>query len=217
MFDYATARENMLNSQIRTNDVTDTRILQAFRRVERERFVPRAKMALAYGDAHIDLGEGCMIIKPRDFAKMVEAADIEPTDIVLDIACGRGYSVAILAQLAETVIGVETDPKTVSFATEILEKTGVRNAAVLAGDLRIGAAEHGPFNVIFAEGAVTEVPAAWLGQLADGGRLVVPLRQGPVNRVCVYTKAGNSVGERVVFDSTTPVLPGFGKQPEFAL
>ena len=107
MFDFAAARETMLDCQIRTNDVTDHDIQAAFRAVPRECFVPKAKTALAYSDVHIDLGEGRYMLRPRDFAKMLDAADITSTDVVLNIGCGRGYSVAVLSQLAETVVALE--------------------------------------------------------------------------------------------------------------
>ena len=217
MFDFIAARETMLDSQIRTSDVTELRIQAAFRAVPREKFVPKAKLALAYGDANVELGDGRWLMKPRDFAKMVDAADIEPTDIVLNIACGRGYSVAILAHLAETVVALENSNELVERATQQLERCGITNAAVVAGDLKAGAGEHGPFNVIFVDGAVTSVPQAWFDQLASGGRLVVPISSGPICRVHVFTKSGDNVGERVVFDAGVPLLPEFIKEPAFAL
>lgn len=217
MFDFNAARETMLDCQIRTSDVTEFRVQAAFRAVPREKFVPKAKMALAYGDANIDLGEGRWMMKPRDFAKMVDAADIEPTDVVLNIACGRGYSVAILAYLAETVVALESSEEFAQKATTQLEKCDVTNAAVVTGDLKAGAGEHGPFDVIFVDGAVSQVPQAWVDQLASGGRIIVPISAGPVCRVHVFTKTGDSLAERVVFDAGIPDLPGFEKEQAFAL
>lgn len=220
MFDFNAARETMLDSQIRTNDVTDARIQSAFREVPRECFVPKAKMALAYGDANVDLGEGRWMLRPRDFSKMVEFADIVETDVVLDIACGRGYSVAVMAQLAETVVALEETAEAVERATGLLDKCGVSNAAVVQGDLKAGAPEHGPFNVIFVNGAVSNVPQTWLDQLANGGRLVVAVSEGGSGSLCrvmVYTKSGDSVGERIVFDACLPVLPGFAPEQAFVL
>lgn len=215
MFDFSAARNHMVESQIRTSDVTDLEVLGAFRAVAREDFVPKAQHALAYGDAHVDLGGGRTMIRPRDFAKMVQAADITPEDVVLDIACGRGYSTAILAHLGETVVGLEDTDEAVENATSHLVEADITNAAVVKGDLKAGAPEHGPFNVIFVNGAVAAVPKTWFDQLANDGRLVCLVQNGPVGRVCVYTKAGNSVGERVVFDASAPVLSGFAATPEF--
>lgn len=217
MFDFNAARETMLDSQIRPSDVTDIKLQSAFRKIPREKFVPKARMALAYGDANIELGGGRWMLKPRDFAKMVDAADVQSDDIVLNIACGRGYSVAILAQLAETVVGLEVDAELVKKATERLDHCETTNAAVVQGDLKAGAVEHGPFNIIFVNGGVSCVSKHWFEQLANGGRLVVPVVDGPICRVKIYTKSGDSIGERIVFDAGVPLLPGFEREDAFAL
>ena len=215
MFNFSSARDHMVESQIRTSDVTDLSVLKAFRSVKREDFVPKSQQALAYGDAHVQLDAGRVMMRPRDFAKMVQAADIGPTDVVLDIACGRGYSSAVLAHLGETVVGLEETDEAVAKATEKLVAADVTNAAVVKGGLKSGASEHGPFNVIFVNGAVSAVPKTWLDQLANDGRLVCLVQNGPMGRVCVYTKAGDAIGERVIFDASAPTLPGFTAAPEF--
>lgn len=215
MTDFSAARDAMVESQIRTSDVTDLALLAAFRSTPRERFVPTARMALSYSDRAIETDEGRSMLAPRDLAKMIQAADIEPTDVVLDLGCGRGYSTAILAKLAETVVGVEIEEASVSLATELLVDVDVTNAAVLQGDLKSGAAEHGPFNVIFVGGAVSEVHMPWFGQLANGGRLVCLAQNGPIGRVSVFTKTDNAIGERVYFDASAPYLPGFEPKAEF--
>ena len=217
MFDFNAARETMLDCQIRTSDVTELKVQAAFRAIPREKFVPKAKMALAYGDANVDLGDGRWMMKPRDFAKMVDAADIQSTDIVLNIACGRGYSVAVLAHLAETVVALESTDEFVEKATQLLDQCEVTNAAVVKGDLKAGAREHGPFDVIFVNGAINDIPHAWIDQLATGGRIIVPIGNGPVCRVHIFTKSGDTLGERVVFDAGIPMLPGFEKEAAFAL
>ena len=217
MFDFNAARETMLDCQIRTSDVTEFKVQAAFRAIPREKFVPKAKIALAYGDSNIDLGNGRWMSKPRDFAKMVDAADIQSTDIVLNIACGRGYSVAILAQLAETVVALESEDEFVEKATQMLDQCEITNAAVVKGDLKAGAGEHGPFDIIFVNGAVNDIPQAWFDQLSTNGKLIVPVMSGPICRVHIFTKSGNIIGERVVFDAGVPVLPGFEKEAAFAL
>ena len=216
-FDFDASRETMVESQIRTADVTDLDLLSAFRRVPRERFVPASKMALAYGDAVVDYGDGRALLRPRDFAKLIQAADIQPHEIVLNIACARGYSVAILAQVADTVVGLETEDDAVDRATSLLTDIDVLNAAVVKGDLKRGAPEHGPFDVIIVNGAVADVPEAWLGQLANGGRLVLIQKSGPIGRATILTKSGEAVGDRVVFDANAPFLPGFEPVKSFAL
>ncbi len=214
-FDFSAARETMVESQIRTADVTDPALLGAFRRTARERFVPQNQMALAYADAEVRYETGRTLLRPRDFAKLVQAADIQRSDVVLDLACARGYSTAILAQMSDTVVGLETSEDDVTRATDLLTEMGILNAAVVSGDLKRGAAEHGPFDVIVLAGAVSSVPEAWFTQLADGGRLVVIIRQGRVGRATVFTKSGQAVGDRVEFDASAPFVEGFAPKASF--
>lgn len=207
-------RDAMIESQIRVADVTELDILRAFRQTPRELFVPTSKKALAYADRNIETDEGRVMLAPRDLAKLVQAADIDDTDVVLDIACGRGYSTAILAHLADTVVGLEATEEAVARATELLVDIDISNAAVVQGDLKSGAAEHGPFNVIFVNGALPTVHTPWFSQLANGGRLVCIIQNGPVGRATIFKKSGDAIGERVAFDSNAPFLPGF--EPEHA-
>ena len=214
-FDFAAARETMVESQIRTADVTELDLLLAFRRTARERFVPQNQMALAYADAEVRYDNGRALLRPRDFAKLVQAADVKRSDVVLDLGCARGYSTAILAQVCDTVVAVETSEEDVARASDILMEMGVLNAAVVQGDLKRGAAEHGPFDVIIAAGAVADMPDSWLAQLADGGRLVTIVKRGPIGRATVFTKSGQAVGDRVEFDAHAPYLPGFAPDASF--
>lgn len=209
------SREAMIESQIRVADVTEMEILRAFRRTPREMFVPTSKKAVAYADRHVETDEGRIMLAPRDLAKMVQAADISDTDVVLDIACGRGYSTAILAQVADTVVGLETSDEAVDRATELLVEIDISNAAIVKGDFKSGASAHGPFDVIFVNGALPAVYEPWFAQLADGGRLVCIIQSGPVGRATVFKKSGDAVGERVAFDASAPYLPGFAPEPAF--
>ena len=225
MTDYSAMRQHMVDSQVRPADVTDERLIHAMREVPRERFVPRSQLARAYSDRPIELtpivgadedeAQSRWLLSPRDFAKLVMAADIKRTNTVLDIGCGRGYSTAVISHLCDTVVGLELSEADVNRATETLVDTGVENAAVLQGDFHKGAPEHGPYDVIIAQGAVMEVPESWGGQLVDGGRIAVVVMDGPVGRACVYTKAGGVLGRRVVFDASVPLLPGFEVVPDF--
>ena len=217
MFDFDTARHHMVESQIRTNDVTDLPVLRAFRSIPREAFVPKSKLALAYADTHVELDNERAMMRPREFAKMVQAADIKPSDVVLDIACGRGYSSAVLARLAETVVGLEDSDERVEKATAVLTEQEIMNAVVIKGDLKSGAREHGPFDVIFVNGAIADVPDSWMSQLAQGGRLVVIRQDGQLGHAVIYTKGGDSIGDRVLFDASAPGLSQFRRETAFAL
>lgn len=215
MTDFADARARMVASQVRPADVTDRAIQNAMLTVPRERFLPRSKQAEAYADIEADIAEGRVMLRPRDFAKLLQAAGVKRTDIVLDIACGRGYSTAVLAHLAETVVGLENDDKLVARATERLAEVGADNAVVVKGDLKAGQPRQGPFDVIIVNGAVDAAPPAWTDQLAEGGRLAVFLRKGPVGRAVVFTKSGGVIGDRPVFDANVSRLPSFETEPGF--
>lgn len=217
MSDFAQARRQMVSSQIRPADVTDRALQDAMAAIPRERFLPRSLGGSAYADMEIDLGHGRRFMRPRDFAKLVQGLAVKPGDIVLDLACGRGYSTAILSRLCETVIGLESQSDFASKAEGALSDVEADNAVIVTGDLKAGAPDHCPFNVILVNGAVDEVPAAWLDQLADGGRLGVIVREGGVGRARIFTRNGSAVGSRVVFDSMTSLLPGFERQVAFAL
>lgn len=215
MYDFAAARHAMVEGQIRTADVTEPGVVDALRTVERERFAPKSKRTLVYGDIDIQLGEGRWLMRPRDFAKLVQALEISPDDVVLDIACGRGYSTAVFARLAETVVGLESDAALAAKASEALAETGADNAAIVEGSLQAGAPGQGPFDVVFVNGAVSEPPQTWFDLLAEGGRLGVVVKTGPVGRATIFTRAGGVVGDRVVFDSAAPMLPGFERPAAF--
>lgn len=217
MSEFETARLAMVNSQIRPNDVTDHRIQDAMADIPRERFLPKSQAAKAYADTEARVAEGRFMLTPRDLAKLVQAADIRPTDVVLDVACGRGYSTAVLARLAETVVGLEqNDLGLAEKATDALNAIETDNAAVVEGELSKGVPGQGPFDVIIVNGAVAEPAQAWIDQLSVGGRLAVIVRDGSVGRARIYTKAQNTVGDRDVFDTTAPYLPGFEPEAKFA-
>jgi protein-L-isoaspartate(D-aspartate) O-methyltransferase len=213
--DYAAARRAMLDGQVRINDVTSKELQDALAAVPRELFAPKNKRALAYSDIDLPIGSGRVLMRPRDFAKLVQALEVAPDDVVLDIACGRGYSAAVLARLAAMTVGLESSDELVAKATETLDSLGVTHSAIVKGDLKAGVPEQGPFDVIFVNGAVEVVPDAWLAQLADGGRLGVVVRDRGVGRATVFTRSGGVVGSRVVFDCATPVLPGFERPKTF--
>ncbi|WP_300543358.1 protein-L-isoaspartate O-methyltransferase [Maricaulis sp.] len=216
MSEFEQARKHMVDSQIRPADVTDRRLIAAFLDIPRHLFVPRSRRAAAYADTQVATSETRTLMRPRDLAKLIHAADIQPHEVVLDIAGGRGYSTAILARMAETVVGVEDDEDGLSRSSALLSEVGADNAVVVEGDPKAGVPKQGPFDVIFVNGSVDTVPDAWFDQLAEGGRLVVIVRNGPVGKATVFSRSGAGIGERVVFDASAAVLPGFEAEPRFA-
>ena len=208
MSDYLIQRLNMVESQVRTNDVTDTRIQEAMKEVPRERFVPPARRALAYADRPVEVVPGRYLLDPLTFSKRTQLAGIEPSDSILDVACASGYSTAVLARLGASVTGLEEDAELVRIASDTLRTLGT-NAQVVQGRLSDGHAAGAPYDVIFVNGAVEAQSEALLEQLADGGRLVVVIQKGPQGRATLFLKEHGRVGSRADFDTTVPALPGF--------
>jgi protein-L-isoaspartate(D-aspartate) O-methyltransferase len=212
MTNYSVQRFNMVASQVLASGVIDERILAAMRTVERERFVPAAKQALAYAEAAIELVPGRYLMDARTFALMLQAAEIRPKDKVLDVGCGTGYSLAILSELAGRVIGLEQDADLVRIATELLRQLGAKNASVTQGSYAEGSRASAPYNAIFVNGAVETQPHTLLSQLAEGGRLVAVVAPGAEGRATIFLKEHGRIGHRIAFDANLPPLAGF-RQP----
>jgi protein-L-isoaspartate(D-aspartate) O-methyltransferase len=215
MTDYAQQRLTMVDAQVRTNDVTDPRIHDAMRKVARERFVPGSKQALAYVDAVLEVAHGRFLLDPRTFSKLLALAEVRETDTVLDVACATGYSSAILARLAKSVVALEQDVDLVRVASEAIPSSGATNATVVQGTLAEGFKGRAPYDVIFVNGAIEEAPQALLAQLANGGRLVAVLRSGAQGHAELFVKQNGRVGSRPDFDATVPLLVGFKKTVGF--
>lgn len=216
--DFATARHNMVENQVRTNKVSDERLLEAMAEVPRERFVPKALRGIAYVDDDIEIGSGRFLIEPMIFARLVQAVFIQPGDVVLDIGCGPGYTSAVLARLASTVVAVESDEELARKAAAELVELKVDNAVVVAAAMVAGYPPQAPYQVIMFGGAVAEIPQSICDQLADGGRLAAVVAdggRGRMGKAVLVTRAGDSFGRRVIFDAAIPLLPGFEPKPAF--
>jgi protein-L-isoaspartate(D-aspartate) O-methyltransferase len=214
MPDFALQRLNMIEAQVRTNDVTDPRILAALADVARERFVPTARRALAYADVPVEVSPGRYLLDPRTFAKLVALAEVQSGDRILDVGCTTGYSSAVLSQLAQSVIALEQDAGLVRVASELLPATGGK-VIVTAGTLSQGFKAKAPYDVIFVNGAIAEPPAALLSQLADGGRLVAVITEGVRSQAVRFVREQGGIGRRAGFDASVPVLVGFSKTVGF--
>lgn len=213
---YAAARHNMVEGQIRTNRVTNPSVIDALEKVPREAFVPKQLRGIAYLDDDIDLGGGRYMMEPVVFARLLQAADIQPHEVVLDVGCASGYTAAVLARLASTVVALESDPELAGRASAVLAEQSVDNVAVVTGRLTDGDAAHGPYDVIIVEGAVAEIPAQLIRQLAEGGRLfAVVAGESGVGRATLMARIGGAVSSRILFDAAARVLPGFEAAPAF--
>jgi len=213
--DFSAARRHMVDSQIKPNKVTDERLLAAIGALPREPFLPRGLAGVAYVDEDIPLGGGRYLMEPMVFARLLQAADIRPQDLVLDIGCGTGYSAAVLCRLGGTVVALEEDKTLARRALEILPPLACDTVAVVEGKLSEGYPGQAPFDVIVIEGAVPEVPARILDQLAEGGRLVAVVRRGLAGQAMLYERRDGLLAGRVLFDASTPVLPGFAAPQGF--
>jgi protein-L-isoaspartate(D-aspartate) O-methyltransferase len=220
MSGFATARQRMVDGQVRPSDVTDIRILDALQAVPREAFVPQDKRALAYLDLDLDIGGAGaarrFLIKPRVIAKMLQAAEITAGDNVLVAGCASGYTAALAAQLAGRVTATEPDPAEAAKAGDVLAGLGISNVTFRPEAAADGDPANGPYHVIILDGATEVTPDRLYRQLRDGGRLVGVFAITKPPRAVIVTRSHDTdFGHRALFDATVPILPGLERLPEF--
>lgn len=217
MTDFAARRTMMVDNQIRPSDVTKFPIIDAMLAIPRENFVPSEKREAAYLGENIDLGQGRVLLEPRTLAKMLDAADIQRDELVLDLGTGSGYAAAVMSRLAEAVIALEENEQMAEEAAAALLAVGADNVVPVDGKLVDGAPEHGPYDVILVEGAVEHLPTAITDQLKDGGRIVALFAEGRLGVVRVGYRIDGRMNWRFAFNAGAPVLPGFEKHQAFTL
>jgi protein-L-isoaspartate(D-aspartate) O-methyltransferase len=206
----------MVDGQVRTADVTDRRLLAAMSDLPRERFVPESKAELAYLDLDLPASDGQgsrRLLKPMVLAKLIQMVEIGETDRVLDVGCAGGYSSALVARLAGSVIALEEERSLARIAEHTLAE--FPNVKVVVGPLVTGWPIAEPYDAILMQGATEVVPDALLRQLKDGGRLVCILGPGPQRKAMLYRKVDGDVSGRPMFDAAAPLLPGFQRTPTF--
>ncbi len=218
----ATIRSNMCKGQLLTNSIHDERLLAAVTTVHREDFVPSLYATSAYVDEEIPLAPRRYLIEPLAFCQLLALADIAPSNRVLDIGCGLGYSSAVISHLAKKVIALEENPELVNEARKRLAKYNKENIEVVTSPLMGGVASHAPFEVIFIGGAVQTIPARLLEQLSEGGRLVAaesvalrPDSRSGLGRTLKIVRNGNSYTRITGQDLAIPLFPGFEKRAAF--
>jgi protein-L-isoaspartate(D-aspartate) O-methyltransferase len=217
MSDFATRRVLMVDTQVRPSDVTKFPIIEAMLAVPREVFVPSARREAAYVGENLDIAPGRVVLEPRTLAKLLDALDVQPGELVLDLGCGLGYSTAVIARLADAVVAVEEDEAMAAEAQRTLSAEGVDNAAVVVGPLAAGDARHAPFDVITIQGGVEVVPEALLAQIKEGGRIGAIFMEGALGAARIGYKIDGIVSWRQVFNAAAPVLPGFAAARGFVL
>ena len=216
MADFALARRNMIDGQLRPNRVTNAQLLAAVGEVPRERFLPDGLRAVAYADDDVPLGGGRYLMEPMVLGRLIQALQPQPEDRALVVASGRGYGAALLSKLVKSVVALENDAGLAAAAQRTTRELALAGIEHVAGPLEAGG-PGGPFDVILIEGAVRQVPPAILDQLAPGGRLTTVMTgaEGSLGIAQLFLKEGDRVSARPLFDAGTPPLPGFAPPPRF--
>ena len=219
MSGFSTARQNMVDCQVRPSDVTDSRIIDAMLEVPREAFVPQNQRAMAYLDLDLDVSEGGVpkrfLIKPVVTARMLQAAEIKDTDKVLVVGCATGYTAAVVAKLAPRVTATESDSALSAKAKAALAELGLANVTVRSAAAAEGDQADGPYDVIVLNGATEILPEGLFRQLKEGGRLVGVFATTQPPRATLVTHSYDDFGHRALFDAVAPVLPGLERLPAF--
>lgn len=214
-------RTTMVDTQVRPSDVTKFPIIAAMLDVPREAFVPVGARKVAYMDAPVPLRSGREMPDARTFAKMLDAIDVDLMDDVLIIGGALGYSAAVLARMAASVVVVEEDAAMAAEAEATLASQDVLNAVVLEGALVDGAPRAGPFDIILIEGGVEVVSPDLLTQLRPNGRIAAIFMDGALGEVRIGLRIpdedGGQVAWRFAFNATAPILPGFSAARAFRL
>jgi protein-L-isoaspartate(D-aspartate) O-methyltransferase len=207
MTNFAAARHNMVESQVRPNGITDHRIIDAMAQVKREDFVPEARKAIAYLDEDVQLKDGRYLIEPMAFARMIHLALIKPSDRVLVVGAGTGYGARIISMLARSVVALESDLELAGLARGFL--AGNDAVQVVEGSLAEGHAAGAPYDVIIVEGRIAAVPKSLFAQLANEGRIVAAVGNTDVSKMQIATLTDGHRSSRSAFDVSISPLPGF--------
>ncbi|MBV8186532.1 MAG: protein-L-isoaspartate O-methyltransferase [Alphaproteobacteria bacterium] len=217
MTDFAVARRNMIDGQLRPNRVTNDRLLAAVGDLPRERFLPDALRAVAYADDDVPLGNGRFLMEPMVLGRLIQALQAQPEDRALIVGAGRGYGAALMSRLVKSVVAVESDAMLAAAAEQTAKELGLDRVRRVVGPMEAGAADAAPYDVILIEGAVRLVPDALLEQLAEGGRLTTVLAgpPGAMGVAQLFIKQGGVTSGRALFEAGTPLLPGFTPPPRF--
>lgn len=211
MTDFTAARNAMVDSQIHTMGVTGEDILNAYRTVHREEFVPEGRRGVAYNDEDMPVAHGRCLMEPVTHARLLQAALPVAWDVVLDVGGATGYSAAILSGLVSRIVAVEPDAALLAVAEATWKKLHCANIVPHQGPFAAGCAAHAPYGLIVVNGSVAEIPAGLVEQLAPGGRLVCIVRKADdrIGRALIVTKsASGAISDRILFDAAVPYLPG---------
>lgn len=200
---------NLVNNQLRPNKITDTRLLWAMENTPRALFCPDEN--LSYIDAPVDLGGGRSLLSALTVAQVIQAATLTSTDRALVVGCHTGYTLAILSHMVAFVVGVECDQNLADKAADTLQQIGIVDTPIYCHNLECGAPNEGPYDFIFIEGAVSQVPEAIMAQLSDGGRLIALEKysnlEGMLAQAILYTQKDGKRVMQNLFEVSASTLP----------
>ena len=205
-------RRAMIANLLRTTGTNDPAVLAAIGEVPRERFMPEARMAMAYADALVPLTPGRDMNNPMALGRLLTEASPEKGERALVIGAATGYAAAVLSRLVGHVVAVEDDPELAGFARTALAGYPV---TLIEGPLGEGHAAGGPYDLILVDGAIEFVPDALIAQLTDNGRLAAAMLDNGVSRLSLGRKAGDGFGTAAFSDAAAAILPGFAKPKTF--
>jgi protein-L-isoaspartate(D-aspartate) O-methyltransferase len=218
------SRSSMIQSQLLTGSIRDASLLSAMQDIPRELFVPDKYKLSAYLDEDIEISTGRYLMEPLVFARLVSLAGINSNDKVLCVACGTGYSCAVISRIADKVVGLEEIRDVAETARQNLKALSINNAEIITAPIATGSNTAPPYDVIFIEGAVQEIPDSLKKQLADNGRLVTIENYATkadsftgLGKAVIYTKIAGDLSKRIAFDASVPLLPAFKKNQFFLL
>jgi protein-L-isoaspartate(D-aspartate) O-methyltransferase len=217
MTDFARARRNMVDGQLRPNRVTNVRLLGVVGELPRERFLPEPLRAVAYADDDVPLGNGRVLLEPMVLVRLIQYLQPQEGERAMVVASGRGYGAALLSRLVKEVVAVESDQMLAGAAEQTFKELGLANIRQTVGKLEQGAPQSAPYDVILIEGAVEQISQPILDQLAEGGRLstVVAGPPGALGVAQLTVKDGGIASSRPLFDAGTLSLPGFAPPARF--
>jgi len=218
MSEFDTARQNMVDGQLRPTKVTDFRLLDVMSALPREMFLDKSRQGIAYVDEDIEVAPGRYLMEPVVLARLVQAMALTKADSVLVIGSASGYDAALIGRLAGPVVAVESVSALAEQSSMVINHLGIDNVAVVEGPLAKGFAEQAPYDVVFFCGSVEEVPDDIVRQMAPGGRMGAVIggyQNGVLGQACLMTRSGDGLSQRPLFDAGTRPLPGFAKEAAF--
>lgn len=213
--DYQAARKAMIDSQIRTGNVTQEAIIAAFSETPREIFLPSRLQNLAYCDRALEIEKGKFLMDPMALARLIQSLEIDSAKKVLVVGMGTGYAAAILARIGGTIVALDSDEKLVEQAEANFRQLQIKNVTVAKGALKEGFAKHAPYDAILVDGATDDIPNTWFDQLAENGRLAVIVNEKGIGKAKLFEKNRNHIGQQMLFDAWAPTLPGLQQSSEF--